>query len=84
MEHGPAGRFEDGLCSLSGTYVPFAQIRAERLATGDVRPSLQERYQNHDGYVAAVARLVAQRFLLPEDAARLISEAQAGKVLVGL
>jgi len=84
---GRQGRFEDGLCSLSGTYVPFAQTKAERLAPGDLRPSIQERYGNHDGYGAAVsaaaARLVAQRFLLPEDAARLISEAKAGKVLVG-
>ena len=84
---GRRGRFEDGLCSLSGTYVPFAQTKAERIATGDGRLSIQERYGNHDGYVAAVSaaasRLVEERFLLPADAARLISEAQAGKVLVG-
>ena len=39
----------------------------------------------HKAYVAAVTaaanRLVAQRYLLPEDAARLIAQAQAGNIL---
>ncbi len=34
--------------------VPFAITQAERLANGDPRLSLQERYGTHDGYVAAV------------------------------
>jgi hypothetical protein len=81
---GRAGRFEDGLCSLSGSYVPFAPTEAARVA-GDPRRSIEARYGSHAGYVAAVraaaADLVAQRFLLPEDAERLIAEAQAGTVL---
>ncbi len=81
---GAAGRFEDGLCSLSGSYVPFAPTEADRVA-GDPRPSIQSRYGTHDGYVAAVRaaaeRLVALRFLLPDDAARLIAQAAAGNVL---
>ena len=83
---GAPGRFEDGLCSLSGSYIPFAQTDATR-EPGDQRPSIQARYGNHAGYVAAVkaaaARLVSQRFLLPEDAMRLIAQAQNGSVLVG-
>ena len=82
---GAAGRFEDGLCSLAGSYIPFAQTRAERAATGDPRLSIQERYGTHEGYVAAVRaasdRLVAQRYLLPEDAKRIIAQAEAGRVL---
>lgn len=82
---GAQGRFEDGLCSLSGSYIPFAQTEAERVAAGDPRPSIQERYRTHEGYVAAVRaaaeRLVGQRYLLPEDANRIIAQAEAGNVL---
>ena len=70
---------------FSGGYIPFAKTKAERLASGDPRPSLEERYRDHAGYVAAVKaaadRLVKQRFLLPDDAARLVREAEAGDVL---
>lgn len=74
-----AGFAEDELCGIQGTFIPFAKTQTEREATGDPRPSLEERYGNHAGYVGAVqaaaGRLVAQRFLLPEDAERLIAEA---------
>ncbi len=82
---GRAGLWREQLCSLQGSSFPFARTRAERLAAGDPRPSLDERYGTHAGYVTAVraaaARLVAQRFLLPDDAARLVGEAEAGDVL---
>jgi hypothetical protein len=81
---GRPGRFEDGLCPVSGSYIPFAPTEAQRVP-GDLRPSIQARYGDHAGYVAAVraaaADLVSQRFLLPEDAERLIAEAEAGGVL---
>jgi hypothetical protein len=55
------------------------------MAAGDPRPSLEERYGSHDGYVAivraAAGRLVRERFLLQEDADRLIAEAAASEVL---
>lgn len=76
---------EDFLCTLSGSYIPFAKTKAERLATGDPRPSLEERYKNHKGYVKAVEKatkkLVKQRFLLQQDADRLVAEAQASDIL---
>ena len=72
-------------CGLNGAFVPFARSKAERLAAGDPRLSLEERYGSHDGYVAVVkgaaARLVRDRFLLQEDADRLIAEAAASDVL---
>ncbi len=75
-----AGYFEDGFCSLQGSFIPFAATRAEREATGDPRPSLEERYPSKEAYVAAIrdatARLVAQRFLLAEDAGRFVAEAE--------
>jgi hypothetical protein len=72
-------------CGLNGAFVPFAHTKAERMTAGDPRPSLEERYGTHDGYVAVVKRaaerLVRERFLLPEDAERLVAEAQASDVL---
>jgi hypothetical protein len=49
------------------------------------RPSIEERYGSHDGYVngvkAAAAGLVKQGYLLQKDADRLIGQAQAGGIL---
>ncbi len=65
--------------------IPFKTTRAERLADGDPRPSLQERYGNHQGYVDAVIRAVHGlqyfRFLLPEDVQKYIEEAKNSDVL---
>jgi hypothetical protein len=44
------------VCNYVGGMVPFAKTRAERLAAGDPRLSLEERYGTHDGYVAAVKK----------------------------
>jgi hypothetical protein len=80
------GRFEDGFCSLQGSFIPFARTRAERLATGDSRPSLEERYPSREAYVEAVRRaandLVSQRFLLADDAAALVAETEKDGVRV--
>lgn len=42
------------VCNYVGGMVPFAKTKAQRLANKDPRPSLEERYKTHDGYVAAV------------------------------
>jgi hypothetical protein len=81
-----AGGFDKGMqCTLSGGYIPFAKTKAERLAAGDPRLSLEERYGNHAGYVAAVRaaadKAVKERFLLREDADQLIAQASASDVL---
>jgi hypothetical protein len=36
--------FENGFCTLSGSFIPFAPTRQERLAIGDSRRSIEERY----------------------------------------
>jgi hypothetical protein len=41
------------VCNYIGGMVPFAIHKADK-QQGDPRPSLEERYGNHDGYVAAV------------------------------
>jgi hypothetical protein len=72
--------FEDGFCTLSGSFIPFAPTKQERLATADPRLSIEERYPTKEAYVAAFRKaaddLVAQRFLLPDDATRLVAEAE--------
>lgn len=71
-------------CDYTGGYVPFAADAAHK-AAGDPRPSLQERYGTHDGFVAAVkaaaANAVASGFLLQADADALVAQAQASHVL---
>ena len=73
------------VCDYVGGMIPFAKTRAERLASGDPRLSLEERYGTHAGYVQAVAkaaaRAVAANFLLKADADALIAEADASNVL---
>ena len=65
--------------------IPFAKTKAERAANNDPRLSLEERYTDHAGYVAAVRRAaanaVAQGFLLQKDADGLIAAADASQVL---
>jgi hypothetical protein len=79
------GFFKGQIQSLGGGYIPFAKTKAQRLAAGDPRLSLEERYGTHEGYVskvkAAAARAVAERFLLQDDADRLIAQAEQSGVL---
>jgi Alpha/beta hydrolase domain len=76
----PKGLAEDELSGLLGSYIPFAKTKAERKKAGDPRLSLEERYKNQQDYVPQVSRaariLVEQRYLLAEDAERIITEAK--------
>jgi len=73
------------LCGLTGSYFPFATTKAQRMADGDPRLSLQELYGSHSGFVNAVKtaarELVDERFLLKVDADADISAAEASNVL---
>jgi hypothetical protein len=61
----------------------LAKTRAERAASHDPRPSLEELYGARERYVAGVAAaaqaLVKDRLLLPEDAERYSAAAEAEK-----
>ena len=74
------------LCGLRGSFIPFETTRADRIATGDPRLSLEERYGDHEGFVDAVRRAaersVSQRVLLEEDAATIVALAEASDILV--
>jgi hypothetical protein len=80
-----AGFGENDGCEASGQHIAFKITKADRLAAGDPRLSLEERYRNHDGYVAAVKtaaeKLQKQRLLLPADVQQYIERAQASDVL---
>jgi hypothetical protein len=80
-----AGFGENDGCESAGQNIPFATTKAERLATGDPRKSLEERYRTHDRYVAAVGRaaraLQHQRLLLREDVDKYVAAAEASNVL---
>jgi Alpha/beta hydrolase domain len=84
---GRKDRFENGMCNLQGSFIPFAATRAERIATGDPRLSLEERYPTKEAYLAAFKRaaddLVAKRFLLPDDAALLVRRAESEGIRSG-
>ena len=59
------------LVLLRGAWIPFAATKAKREEAGDPRPSLEERYESKDDYLAnvkaAVQRLIDQRLLLESD-----------------
>lgn len=79
---GPRGA---NLCGLNGSFFPFARTKAERAKGTDPRPSLEERYGDHAGFVRAVedaARtLVDQRFLLKDDVKGLVAAAESSAIL---
>ena len=80
----PRGLAEGELAGLLGSFIPFAKIKSERREKGDPRLSLQERYKKRRDYLRqfshAVRNLVEQRYLLPEDAERIISEARKRRI----
>jgi hypothetical protein len=80
-----AGFYKGHIRTNTGGFIPYAKTKAERLAAGDPRESLEERYGTHEKYIAlvriAAERLVRGRYLLQDDADRLIHQAEASKVL---
>ena len=75
-------------CDLTGSYIPFAKTLAERLASGDHRRSLQERYGNVTHYRAvateAAERLVSHGYLLSTDEADAVTSAVNQAIHAGL
>jgi len=73
-----AGAQANDGCEGSGQFIPFAKTKAERLATGDPRLSIEERYGNIETYTAmlqkAIDGLEQSGFLLPVDAKAALSK----------
>ena len=59
------------MIGTTGATIPFAVTREEREARQDPRPSIEERYESRDAYLAqvreAASGLAGRGFLLPED-----------------
>ena len=57
--------------------IPFAKTRAERLASGDPRLSIEERYGTVWAYyfllIDAINKLSQQGFMLPDDASTALN-----------
>lgn len=64
-----------------GSFFPFARTRKEREATGDPRPSIEERYAEKKDYLRrfrhAVDKLIEQGLLLMEDRSAAIERGEA-------
>ena len=71
-------------CDASGQRIPFARFKADRLAAGDPRRSLEERYPDHATYVnrvtQAAQQLEQERLLIDMDVQAYITAAQAAQV----
>ena len=81
-----AGGFYKGQgCGFSGGFIPFARTKAERMASGDPRLSLEERYGTHEAYVAKVRAaadgLLSDRMLLPADRDRIVRQGEESAVM---
>jgi hypothetical protein len=74
----PTGPLKGREKSLAAGYIPFAKTKAERVASGDSRLSIEERYPTAAVYYATAVKqaneMVKQRLLMPEDAVRLLNQ----------
>jgi hypothetical protein len=65
--------------SLLGSTIPFPATQAEREASGDPRPSIEERYASKEDYLHRVQQaaeaLVQQGYLLAEDLPTITEQA---------
>jgi hypothetical protein len=71
----------DVIYNMVGSFIPFARTKAEREASGDPRPSIEERYRDKAEYLrkvreAAVA-LTGTGFLLKQDVDKVEAKASA-------
>src|SRR5215813_8329781 len=67
-----AGAQANDGCESAGQFIPFPRTRADRLASGDPRASVEERYSTFERYRRKVAHairdMVEDRLMLCEDA----------------
>jgi hypothetical protein len=84
-----AGAQANDGCEGTGQMIPFPKTKADRIASGDPRLSIEERYSSLAAYTSQVTRavdeMVANRLMLKEDVeanlARLIQAGRATGVL---
>jgi hypothetical protein len=75
-------------CEGSGQYIPFEATQQARVAAGDPRPSVQERYASYGVYehqvIAAVDDLVRRRFFICDDTQDIVTRLLAAGVAAGV
>ena len=74
------GHGEGAMHEFTGSTIPLPETDSVRAATADPRLSIEQRYGDADGYVAAIVeasqRLVADGLMLEEDIARVEQRAR--------
>ena len=67
------------LSSMQGAYIPLQRTRIDRDRAKDPRPSIEERYQSREQYLARVSaaakELVQQGYLLEDDVPAIVERA---------
>jgi hypothetical protein len=83
-----AGAWANDGCEASGQYIPFPRTRADRMASGDPRLSVEERYPSYGEYrsevMRAIDRLVKERLMLCEDAPAALNRLLAAGLAAGV
>ena len=66
---------------MTGSFIPFARTKAERVKSGDPRLSVEERYASKQAYLdkvrGAAGDLERERFLLERDVPLVVARASA-------
>jgi hypothetical protein len=69
----------DRLSATDGSFIPFARNEDERIAAGDPRPSIAERYPNREAYIeayaAAALALANKEMILGSDINHMVDRA---------
>jgi hypothetical protein len=69
------------LYSMQGSFIPFPKTKAERAATHDPRPSIEERYASKQQFLekvtASANELVRSGYLLEQDVPKLVEKSAA-------
>jgi hypothetical protein len=86
VRRAPFAENED--CALTGQYIPLKATQAARVAAGDPRPSVAERYPTFEVYdnqlISAINRSIQERMLLCEDGASELARLRANGVTRGV
>jgi hypothetical protein len=69
----------ESIQSMVGSFIPFPKTKAERVASHDPRPSIEERYTGREDYLmkveSAAKPLVQQKLLLDQDVSKIKEKA---------
>ncbi|HVE51039.1 MAG TPA: alpha/beta hydrolase domain-containing protein [Casimicrobiaceae bacterium] len=75
-------------CEAAGQFIPFPATQAARIATGDPRPAVAERYPTFDAYDSqirgAMNTMIQERLLLCEDSASELQRLRTAGALRGV